>query len=132
MKRLRTGVLALGLLGLAACGGRAVEEPGSDSGSSAGAGSGDSKPNQPLSQAGGAGKPGVTPSLPSHNLGTCKPGFSRAEQPDRNCNWLTESGLCFDKLSGACDCICPRTGDSVCFTAFDGGGTNAATLVYCE
>ncbi len=130
MKHLQSGAWLLGLAGLIACGGRAIEDPGT----------GGSEPSEPApagTAEGSAGKPGKpgssnpTGSLPSHALGECKPGFSHAEQPGRACHWLTETGLCFDDIDGACSCICPSNRDSVCFSGFD-DGPNSATPVFCE
>jgi hypothetical protein len=124
MKRLRLGFLGLGLAGLMACGGRVIEQPGAG-----GADSGGPAPSG--TAAASAGKSSSSGSLPTHNLGTCTPGFSRAENPGRPCHWLLESGLCFDDIDGACACVCPRSKDSVCFSTFD-HGPSSATLVYCE
>ena len=109
------------LSGLLACGGR-VEDP-----KSGGAGGGDSAPVS--SSAGGAKSPPDT--LPSHALGDCKPGFERASNPTRACNWLTDGGLCFDTNDDACSCICPPDKDSVCYSPFY-NGTGSATPVNCE
>ena len=127
MKRLWRGISLLTIIGLVACGGRAIEDPGTG-------GSDPSKPAPAGTTRGSAGKPGWSDphgSLPSHELGVCRPGFSHAEQPSRACHWLSEAGLCFDDIDGACACICPKTADSVCFSGFD-DGPNSATPVYCE
>ncbi|MEO6602669.1 MAG: hypothetical protein ABIQ16_22485 [Polyangiaceae bacterium] len=110
---------------LAACGGRAVEEPSSG-------GSGPSAPatSEPA-LGGGAGRPSSPSSpLPTHDLGDCAPGFSRVDNPNRPCNWLVEDGSCFDEKEAACACICPTSGSSVCFSGFD-DGPGSATLVQC-
>jgi hypothetical protein len=127
MKQLQHGVWLLGLLGLVACGGRAIDDSGTG-------GSEPSEPGPANTPNGSAGKPGSSSSsgsLPSHELGECKPGFSHAEQPARACHWLTEAGVCFDDIDDACSCICPNNRASVCFSPFD-NGPNSATRVYCE
>jgi hypothetical protein len=122
---MKSVVLAVVWTALAACGGR-YEGPGSG-GSGTGAatesstGSGGSK---------GSDSSGTTITLPKHDLGTCTPGFERASNPNRSCNWLTEAGVCFDTKDAACACICPRNADSVCFSGFD-DGPGSATLVHC-
>ena len=115
----------LTLATLAACGGRAVEEPSS----------GGSGPNAPVTSdpkpSGGAGRSSSASSpLPTHDLGDCTPGFSRIDNPSRPCNWLTKNGSCFDEKEAACSCICPTDGSSVCFSGFD-DGPGSATLVQC-
>jgi hypothetical protein len=112
---------------LAACGGRAVDEPSS----------GNSGPSAPASSdparapSGGAGRAGSPSSpLPTHDLGDCTPGFSRVDNPNRPCNWLVKGGSCFDEKEAACACICPTSGNSVCFSGFD-DGPGSATLVQC-
>ena len=118
MKRI---VLCAALSGLLACGGR-VEDP-----TPGGSGGSDSAP---LSSPGGS-KSGPSAGLPSHELGDCKPGFDRASNPGQPCNWLTDSGQCFDTNDEACACICPPNKDSVCFSPFY-GGDGSATPVHCE
>ena len=116
--------LFFALASLAACGGRAVEDPGA----------GGAAPTEPGTQAPAAAGAGRSSSpsapLPSHDLAACKPGFSRAENPNRQCNWLTEDGSCFNEKEDACACICPTSGDSICFSGFD-DGPGSATLVQC-
>jgi hypothetical protein len=121
MKRL---VLWVGVTGLVACGGR-YEEPGS--GTSAPAGSSTSSDGSQKSDS----SSGTTVTLPQQDLGVCTPGFERAADPARSCNWLTEAGVCFDTKDDACACICPRAGDSLCWSNFD-NGPGSATLVHCE
>lgn len=120
-------VLCAGVIALVACGGR-YEEPGSGgsgtstpAGSSAGSDSGQKSDSSS----------GTTVTLPQQDLGVCTPGFERATEPGRSCNWLTEAGVCFDTKDGACDCICPRTQDSLCWSDFD-DGPGSATLVHCD
>src|SRR4051812_36160407 len=111
LRRLSQLLAAFGFAGLAACGGRVIDD-----------GSGSSEPSAPASTATtSGGKSSSSGSLPSHELGACQPGFVRAEHPGRACHWLTESGLCFDDTEGACACICPRNRDSVCGHGFDKG-----------
>jgi hypothetical protein len=117
--------LFLALATFFACGGRAVEQPGT----------GGAAPTEPSTDdsasAAAAGRSSApSSSLPTQDLGDCTPGFSRAENPSRPCNWLSKAGSCFDKKEAACACICPTTGDSVCFSGFD-GGPGSATLVQC-
>ncbi|MEO8901040.1 MAG: hypothetical protein ABI488_05175 [Polyangiaceae bacterium] len=115
-------ILCAVLSGLLACGGR-VEDPQSGS-------SGDPAPAS--SSASGGGNSGGSPGgFPSHELGDCKPGFARANSPALACNWLTDSGLCFDTNDEACSCICPRSGASVCYGPFY-NGPGSATLVHCD
>ena len=117
--------LFLALAALSACGGRVVEQPGSG-------GSAPSDPSTedpaPSASAGRSSSP--SSSLPTHDLGDCTPGFSRADNPNRPCHWLTKLGSCFDEKLAACACICPLNGDSVCFSGFD-DGPSSATLVQC-
>ncbi|MEI9941609.1 MAG: hypothetical protein WDO69_30710 [Pseudomonadota bacterium] len=123
MTRPRLGVSVLALAGLFACGARAIEDPDSGSAES-------SKPASSSDDKGAAGKSNSSDPLPSTALGTCKPGFDRAQNPTRPCHWLTESGICFDDTDNACACICPQQGDSVCAHGFD-DGANSATFIYC-
>lgn len=129
MKRLRTGLWLVGLVGLQlGCGGRVIDDSGSDaftpsdflpSGSAAGKGgsSGKPRPGSPSS------------SLPSKQLGECVPGFLRAEHPELPCRWLTEVGMCFEETDAACACICPTDKDSVCAHGFEGGPNDAKPIV---
>jgi len=119
----------LGLLGVVACGGRTIEEPGS--------GGVDTSPSDPTATDAGStssGKGGNTSkpgSLPTTQLGQCHPGFERAKDPTRPCRFRTESGMCFDTSDAACACICPMQGESVCAHGFD-DGPYSATLVVCD
>lgn len=117
--------LLLSFVALAGCGGRVIEDP-----SSGGSGPSEPAPSDPVPSA-GAGRSG-SPSapLPTHPLGDCTPGFSREANPNRLCNWLVKGGFCFDEKEDACSCICPTSGDSVCFSGFD-NGPGSATLVQC-
>ena len=122
MKSIKLAPLLL-VAGLAGCGGVAVEEP---------TGSGGSVSDEPStsSRAGsGASPSGSSNPLPTHALGDCTPGFARSASPSRQCNWLTKDGICFDDKDAACNCICPASGGSVCFSGF--GGPGSATLVQC-
>ena len=126
MKRVLLGLSVLELLGVVACGGRVIEQPGS----------GGSEPSQPAptntaGSAGKAGSPDAANPFPGKELGQCMPGFDRAQNPTRACRWLTESGLCFEDSEAACDCVCPTDHDSVCAHGFD-RGPNSATLVVCD
>ena len=126
MKRVLLGLSLLQLSGLVACGGRVIDDRGSDG----------SDTSQPAASSPSAGKPastnsGTTTALPTKELGQCQPGFIRAENPARPCRWLTESGRCFDDSDAACNCVCPTDRDSVCAHGFD-GGPNSAKLVVCD
>jgi hypothetical protein len=119
-------VLWVAVAVLVACGGR-YEEPGSG-------GSGTSTPSGSGADSDGGKKSdssGTTVTLPQQDLGVCVPGFERAADPGRSCNWLTEAGVCFDTKDAACNCICPSTQDSLCFSNFD-DGPGSATLVHCS
>jgi hypothetical protein len=127
MNQLGLGLSTLGLVGLLACGGRAIQEPGDDS-----------EPSQPAptssAKGGGGSGPGKgnsTGSLPSKELGQCMPGFDRAQNPTLPCHWLTESGMCFDDSDAACACICPTNRNSVCSHGFD-RGPDSRTLIFCD
>jgi hypothetical protein len=113
-------VLLAVLVGLSACGGR-VEDPKPD-----GSGAGAAAPASSSGEGSGSSAP-----LPSHPLGDCKPGFNRASNPGRSCNWLTDAGLCFDTNNDACACICPPDKDSVCVSPFY-GGDGSATPIDCQ
>jgi len=123
MKRMQFGLLIVGLA-LAACGGRAIAEPGSD-------GSETGEPAPSSTANGSAGKRGQSDSLPSKPLGKCTPGFNRERNPTRACHWLSEDGTCFDDTEGACACICPTDRQSVCAHGFD-DGPDSATFIYCD
>jgi hypothetical protein len=121
-----TGILSLGVLivALGACGGRVIEQPspgsaGSDptDGNASGAGS----PSEPSSSGNG--------SLPKHELGDCKPGFSPSQQPSRACSWVIENGQCFDTQDEACACICGSE-NNVCWSAFPKPGV--PTIAHCD
>jgi hypothetical protein len=119
-------LLCLTWLGLVACGGR-YEEPGTGTGAPVESGAGSTgSPSE-----GKAGSSGSTVTLPNHDLGVCQPGFDQASNPGRSCNWLTESGKCFDTKDAACACICPGNKDSLCWSNFD-DGPGSATLVHCS
>jgi hypothetical protein len=127
MRRLSWMFSVLGLVALAGCGGRVIDDVGS----------GDSVPSSPVPSStstsgknNGKPKAGSSSSLPSHDLGSCTPGFLRIENPDRPCHWLSETGMCFDDSEGACACLCPTDHDSVCAHGFD-QGPNSATFIYC-
>ncbi len=128
MKRLGAGFLVSGVLGLVACGGRVIAEPGSGGVETPVPTTGGAN-----GSAGGSGTTnhGKVGSLPTTQLGQCSPGFSRSENPTRSCHWLTEDGMCFDDSNAACACICPTQGDSICSHGFD-DGPNSATLVFCN
>jgi hypothetical protein len=106
-----------------ACGGR-VEDP-----TPGGSGGGETAPASSVTKDAG-GSSGPSDPFPSHELGSCKPGFDRASNPGRKCNWLTDSGKCFDTNDEACACICPPVQDSVCYGPFY-NGEGSATPVYC-
>jgi len=117
---------ALICAGLAGCGGK-YELPdhqnteGGDPAPSSGGSAG--------SSAGGAS--GTKGSLPTHDLGTCVPGFAQTSEPSRPCPWITEHGECFDSFDAACACICPRSGSSLCSGAFS-PNARGMTTVYCD
>ncbi len=115
--------LGLSMLGLAlaACGGRAIEQPGT----------GGSAPSAPAPSAVSASQASSSDPLPSHDLEPCVPGFDRAQNPTLPCYGLTESGMCFDDTESACACICPTDRVSVCSHGFDDGAA-AARPIYCE
>lgn len=74
--------------------------------------------------------PGDGPDLPSAaiDLDECKPGFSPSRS-DKPCNWLAK-GLCYLTKPAACSCICPRDGESTCYSDFY-GGEDSETRVFC-
>jgi hypothetical protein len=113
------------IAGLAGCGGVAVEAPGSAGASDPGAG------GQAPASPGAAGTASGTGSLPTHALGDCKPGFARDASPTRECDWMTVDRICFDDKDAACNCVCPASGDSVCWSDFY-QGPGSATLVHCD
>ncbi|MET0790561.1 MAG: hypothetical protein ABW061_03495 [Polyangiaceae bacterium] len=121
----RPRTLFLVIFGLTACGGRAIEAPGSGGSDSSEPDTDNSTPAANAGSAAASSKP-----LPAYALGDCTPGFSRQVNPNRPCNWLTKDGVCFDDKQGACACICPTSGESVCFSA-SGDGNGSATLVHC-
>lgn len=116
------------ILGLAACGGRVLDQQGTDgeSGGTAGA------PAASLvaGASGGAGRAGSSKPLPTHPLSPCVPGFDRARNPERACNWADAKGACFEEMDDACACICPDSTDSICWSSFPDPGQ--AVPVYCE
>ena len=114
------------LAGFAACGGRVeLPAPGAED-------AGIPAPASSTGQAGSVGKGGVpSSSLPSHELGVCKPGFDPASDPRRACNWLNKAGMCFSTRDEACACVCPLDHDSVCWSPFP-GGTADPRLVQCD
>ena len=117
-----TRLLLVLMLGVAACGGRAETTGPEGSGTPAPP----ARSDDDESPAKGSGS-----SLPSHDLGACKPGFARAQNPGRACLWIDAQGACFDTLNAACACICPADHDSVCWSSFpDGNGT--PTRVHCN
>jgi hypothetical protein len=120
---MKSSLLCALLSGLLACGGR-VEDPKSG-------GSGGNEPVPVASSSNdAAGKSGSSTPFPSHDLGDCRPGFDRASNPGRACNWLTDSGMCFATNDDACACICPMDKDSVCYSQFY-NGDGSATEVHC-
>jgi len=120
---MKSACLCALLSAVVACGGR-VERP-----TSGGSGGGETAPAS-SSTKNTAGKSGASDPFPSHELGSCKPGFDLATNPGRPCNWLTDSGMCFDTNDDACACICPLDQDSVCYSPFY-EGEGSATPVSC-
>jgi hypothetical protein len=130
MKRFLLGLGVMGVVALlSGCGGRVIDDSGSDSFSPSGF--------LPSGSAAGGrgGKSGTnnrpTTGLPTEQLGECVPGFLRAEHPERPCRWLTEGGMCFEETDAACACICPTDRQSVCAHGFD-GGPNDAKAIFCD
>ena len=115
-------VLYLGAV-VVACGGK-YEDPGSQMPGTEG-------PAPSASGSSGSSSGSGTGSLPMHPLGTCVPGFDRNSNPARTCPWITEKGVCFSSLDGACACICPTSGSSVCSGSF-APGPSGTTTVYCD
>ena len=113
---------ALGLAAwVSACGGK-YEDPGSQTpGTDASASSGGASSSSGSNQAG---------SLHSHPLGDCMPGFDHSSNPARACPWLTDQGECFDSFNGACACICPALGNSLCSAGFSPDAAGS-THVHC-
>jgi hypothetical protein len=126
MRRL---ALCAAIAGVVACGGR-YEESGFDGGRT-------DDPSSSIAAAGSGGSSGRAgasygdPTLPSHDLGACAPGFARTSNPSRPCNWLTDMGICFDSNDDACACICPKIRNSVCFSPFY-PGPGMATPIHCD
>ncbi len=124
---MRTRCLGWLVVVLGACGGRVIEEPGSDSAGSSASDSGDGK----AASAGTTSKPSGSGSgsLPTHDLGDCKPGFSQVQNPTRACPWIIENGQCFDTQDDACACVC-MSESNVCWSGFPKSVT--PTLVHCN
>jgi hypothetical protein len=121
--RLGSAVCAwVALACVAACGGR-YDEPGSQ-------GSGSEDPS-PSASGSSSSSSSFSKPLPTHPLGDCMPGFDRASNPSRSCQWVTAMGQCFDSFDAACACLCPTTGNSVCSAALSPSPTGATT-VYCD
>src|SRR5262245_44347403 len=100
-------VLLMTVLPLAACGGR-VEHGGSGS------------ENDPTSQQALGGKstdPGFDPTTDS-DLGDCKMGPLEGLDDTNTCAWVA-AGRCYSDRAMACNCVCPRSGKSVCLSSFD-------------
>lgn len=120
---MKVAFLCVLLGGLAGCGGRVEGPP------SGGSGGGETAPVSSGSK-NTAGNSAASDPFPQQALGSCKPGFDHASNPDRSCNWLTDSGMCFDTKDDACACICPAGNDSVCYSPFS-NGDGSATPVHC-
>jgi hypothetical protein len=107
-------LVGLAVLAIGGCGGKVeTSEDGTDSPSSGGA----------KSDAGTHGSNGGEP------LGECKLGPSASKYPGVPCAWLGD-GRCYAEKKDACNCVCPRDHDSVCWSDFPTGTT--PTLVYCD
>lgn len=61
-------------------------------------------------------------------LEECELGFP-LEEAEGPCNWLAKN-RCYETKLAACSCVCPRTGPSVCSSAFY-GGEDSRTRVTC-
>ena len=106
----------IAMLAGAACGGNVdhgEEEPVGAAGSSntAGAGDGTEDPN-------------------SRQLEPCEPGFDPSEEPNQECPFLGDDGLCYETRDDACDCVCPHDAPSVCIHSPIGNG--ATMEVWCQ
>ena len=112
---------------LVGCGGRVIDDSGSDDLAAAFGGR-----NAGKGGSGNTSRPGDSSKpLPTEQLGDCVPGFLRAEHPEKPCRWLTESGMCFDETTAACACICPTGRVSVCAHGFE-SGPNDAKPIFCD
>ncbi len=119
--------LSASLLALA-CGGRVVEPSSQDPDTGEPSGTAGTT----VGNAGATSKGSSGGSLPTHPLAECAPGFDRASNPARACQWLlTKSNQCFDTFDAACACACPTSGNSVCSSSIP-GGPNSATPVFCD
>jgi hypothetical protein len=63
-------------------------------------------------------------------LGECTLGFSQHRPEGRSCTWLADA-LCYESRDMACNCICPRSRDSQCFSGFE-EGPDGRVEVFCE
>ena len=70
---------------------------------------------------GAAKKPGS-----GEALGECKLG---PKAPSTPCAWIGD-GRCYSAKNEACNCICPRDHDSVCWSDFPSG--TSPVVVYCD
>ena len=65
--------------------------------------------------------------LNTRQLGPCERGFDPLEEPERECAFLGDDGLCYDTLNEACNCVCPN---SAC--AFGYVGNSDTPEVWCR
>jgi hypothetical protein len=116
-------VLATGLLLLAACGGRTVEDGSGEGEGEGGAGGAGGAGAGGTGGRGGSGTGGPKTPLPQCVLGD--PPFESAL-----CPWMAEQ-RCYLTKEAACACICPTDRPSYCISGLP-GGPNDAIDVQCD
>lgn len=63
-------------------------------------------------------------------LGACELGPLASDNPNEPCAWLVNN-RCYATRDMACNCACPRDGNSLCLSGFD-GGPNGYVPVTCD
>lgn len=74
-------------------------------------------------------KPGFDPST-DMQLGDCQLGPFEALDDTNTCAYVAD-GRCYEDKDMACNCVCPRSKDSICLSGLD-GGPNGHVPVSCN
>jgi hypothetical protein len=110
-------LLVMTAASLVACGGH-VQGGGSEN-----------DPSSPQTAGSKGSQPGFDPTTDAQ-LGNCKMGPPETFDENGKCAWVAD-GRCYQDRAMACNCVCPRSKDSVCLSGFD-GGPNGHVSVSCD
>jgi hypothetical protein len=88
---------------------------------------GSDEPSHADEPADGSMKPSTATPEGDTELGACELG--RKEDYRDPCPWVAE-GRCYDDREMACNCACPRSGNSQCVSGFE-AGAHGHVIVSC-